>query len=311
MATPSVAVVVPVHGKLPLTLRFLGSFRRVTYDRYEIVVIDDGSPDDTAQHLARHYPKVRVLSGDGKLWWTGATNLGVRYALRRGFDYVLTINNDAVVSPGFLAQLVRTAQSHPRSIVGSRINWLDRPSRVWSAGGYMDWRSGLILQLEHYDVDERELLARCPSPTRAEILTGCGTLVPADCFREIGLYDRTWFPHYHADSELVLRAARRGWNVLADLHALIWNDEPNTCRAKHPFSLRSAVYWRPMLAIHLRYCPTPLLLRSLVWHTLNVFAEAVYESDPKCPPIIRLHRDIHRPAVYLKQTAARLLGKAA
>jgi hypothetical protein len=66
-----------------------------------------------------------------------------------------------------------------------------------------------------------------------------------------------------------------------------------------------------MLAIHLRYCPAPLLLRSLVWHTLNVFAEAVYEPDPKCPPIIRLHRDIHRPAVYLKQTAARLRGKAA
>ena len=82
-------------------------------------------------------------------------------------------------------------------------------------------------------------------------LNDFANLEPAECFREIGLYDRTWFPHYHADSELVLRAARRGWNILADLHALIWNDEPNTCRAKHPFSLRSAVYWRPMLAIHL------------------------------------------------------------
>src|SRR5262245_56876861 len=102
MQLPSVAVVVPVHGRLPLTVRFLESFRRVSYPRRQVVVVDDGSPDDTSGRLARDFPEVKVLRGNGKLWWAGATNRGVRYALRHGFDYVLTANNDAVCHPDFL-----------------------------------------------------------------------------------------------------------------------------------------------------------------------------------------------------------------
>src|SRR5262245_43379861 len=99
MPNPSVAVVVPVHGRLPLTLRFIDSFRRVHYPHYRIVIVDDGSPDGTATTLAREHPDVVVLRGNGNLWWAGATNRGVRYALGQGFDYVLTVNNDAIVSP--------------------------------------------------------------------------------------------------------------------------------------------------------------------------------------------------------------------
>ena len=82
MSNPAVAVVVPVHGRLPLTLRFLDSFQRLDYAPYEMIVVDDASPDDTASRLARDHPEVTVLHGSGNLWWTGATNLGVRYALR-------------------------------------------------------------------------------------------------------------------------------------------------------------------------------------------------------------------------------------
>ena len=52
----------------------------------------------------------KILQGDGNLWWSGATNLGVRYALEHGFAYVLTINNDSRVSPAFLSELVKTAR---------------------------------------------------------------------------------------------------------------------------------------------------------------------------------------------------------
>src|SRR4051794_27428093 len=105
MQPPSVAVVVPVHGRWPLTARFLESFRRVAYGRYQVVVVDDGSPDDTPERLATDFPEVTVLRGDGRLWWAGATNRGVRHALKRGFHYVLTVNNDVTVHPDFLGRL--------------------------------------------------------------------------------------------------------------------------------------------------------------------------------------------------------------
>ena len=71
------------------------------------------------EHLAERYPEVVRLVGNGNLWWSGGTNLGVKYALEHGHDYVLTINNDACVHPDFLTHLVSTAQTHPGSIVGA------------------------------------------------------------------------------------------------------------------------------------------------------------------------------------------------
>ena len=255
MSIPTVAVVVPVHGRLPLTLRSLDSFRRVTYDNYEIVIVDDGSPDDTASRLARDYPEVTVLSGNGNLWWTGATNLGVRYALRHGFDCVLTINNDTCVRPDFLGHLVDTAGRHGRCIVGSRIHFLEEPTKVWAAGGYASWCEADLLSLH-----------RRPAGADAEtveLLTGCGTLVPAECYRRIGLYDFHNFPHYHADAEFTLRAARRGYRILVEPRAVVLLDEGTPARRRSVFGRWSPTYWRPLLAMHLRYCPRHLLWRSL------------------------------------------------
>src|SRR5437588_7973739 len=89
---PRVAVVVPVYNKIALTVRFLKSFRKVRYPNYTIVVIDDGSQDGTSEVLKQRFPQVVVLPGDGNLWWSGATNVGVEYALGHDYDFVLTIN---------------------------------------------------------------------------------------------------------------------------------------------------------------------------------------------------------------------------
>src|SRR5258708_4234594 len=115
---PRVAVVVPVYNNIRRTLRFLDSFTRVRHRYYQMIVVDDGSTDGTRMQLAAHHPSVLVLTGTGDLWWSGATNLGVRFALDNDFDYVLTINNDSIVAPDFLGRLLETAAAHPRSIVG-------------------------------------------------------------------------------------------------------------------------------------------------------------------------------------------------
>jgi GT2 family glycosyltransferase len=291
-----VAVVVPVHNKLPLTLRFLDSFAAVSYPHYEIVVVDDGSTDGTAEHLARHHPEVRVLPGTGELWWAGGTNRGVHYALSRRFDYVLTINNDTLVDPAFLGRLVATAEAHPRSLVGSRIQFLDEPQRVWSAGGWTNWGPGFFVNLCEHSADEDDLLARRPNPMPAQLLTGCGALVPTACYRLIGVYDDRMCPQYHADAEFTLRAARQGWRIFVDLRAVVYNDVPNTCMIKSLLQKRSPWYWRPLLAIHLRYCPRGRLLKSLLRQYGEVLIDLYYPAQPgdDTPPWERVRKRLRQ-----------------
>jgi GT2 family glycosyltransferase len=262
---PRVAVVVPVHNDLARTTRFLESFRRVDYRHYSVVVVDDGSTDGTAATLATRYPHVVRLAGNGSLWWAGATNRGVRWALKHGYDFVLTINNDTQVSPGFLRLLVAAALGHTKSIVGSRIDILGRPGVVWALGSEMVWEKGEIFHLLHRG---EAVPSEGPEMLPTQTLTGCGTLVPAACYREVGLYDAVSYPQYHADAEFVLRAARKGWRAFVQARAVVSNDVGNSGAdrvrnwAALVLSRRSAVYWRPLLAVHLNYCPHRLRLRS-------------------------------------------------
>lgn len=258
-----VAVVIPVRNRLAATVRFLESFRQVSYPAYTLVVVDDGSTDGTGDVLREQFPEVVCLKGDGNLWWARSTNLGVRYALEQGYSHVLTINNDTLVSPDFLTHLVRTSLAHPGCIIGSRINFLSHPRVIWSVGGYMNWQEGIILQLRDHGGQEEEVLASRANPCPVEILTGCGTLVPAECYRRVGLYDAHSCPQYHADSEFILRAGKRGHAALVDLEAVIWNDVTSTCMSRNLFRRRSPWFWRAILAIHLRYCPRRFLFRSL------------------------------------------------
>ena len=108
LETAPVAVVIPVHGGLRLTVQCLDSLRECDPLPLMVVVVDDGSPDDTASHLADHYPDVQVVSGDGNLWWSGAINAGCDYAMAKGAGTLILLNNDNVaLSRNLLTELAR------------------------------------------------------------------------------------------------------------------------------------------------------------------------------------------------------------
>jgi GT2 family glycosyltransferase len=116
-----------------------------------------------------------------------------------------------------------------------------------------------------------------PELRPVDTLTGCGTLIPVDCFRETGYYDARRYPQYHADAEFVLRAGKRGWRALVHTKAVVWNDAENTAAdtttrvVEQLLSRRSAAYLRPILAIHRDYCPARLVVPSLAQYYARHF----------------------------------------
>jgi GT2 family glycosyltransferase len=128
----------------------------------------------------------------------------------------------------------------------------------------------VVLQLRGHGGSEEQVLTGQVNPCRVEILTGCGTLVPVSCYRAIGGYDERWCPQYHGDAEFVLRARRHGYQCLVDIEAIIWNDAHNTCMDQNVFSRRSPWFWKPVWAIHQRYCPRRYLPVSLYHYYVPV-----------------------------------------
>lgn len=216
--SPRIIAVVPVHNGREATLAFLASMAGVTWKHLQIILVDDGSDDGTAAAVASRFPEVLILQGTGSLWWAGATNLGIGAALARGADYLLLINNDNLVAPGFIEPLLQVLTEYPRSLVTSKMLDVQERSFVCSFGGKIDWHLGEIRDYnsrrDRLDFDRRR---------ECDWLHGGSTLVSAAAIAELGLIDAERYPQYLADAEFSLRAKRRGYRLFVEPASVVYH----------------------------------------------------------------------------------------
>ena len=240
---PLVYAVTPCHNRRELTLRFIQQFAALTYSNKRLIVVDDGSTDGTADAVAERHPWVELIRdapGAGELWWTGATNLGVRRALECEADFVLTINDDATFAPDLLDRLVEAAVQD-RLIVGSRLMHADDPGRIKAVGTSCVFRGYDLLVLNHLDQMWERVHRSLRDPLPVDTLCGNGVLIPRAAFEAVGLYDAEHFPHHHADSDFVLRARAAGFVPVVALGAVI-HDPPHEQMSAR--TLHEAVFGR-------------------------------------------------------------------
>ncbi len=103
-------IIIPVFNGWPQTKVCLDALRASSYRDLEIIVVDHGSTDETKKALPAEYPEVVHLLGEPTLWWTGATNLGIRTATNRGAGTIMLLNNDCYVTPETIERLMAHGQ---------------------------------------------------------------------------------------------------------------------------------------------------------------------------------------------------------
>lgn len=218
-----VEIVAPVHNRKALTLLCLQSLSRINSDGLDvgIVIVDDGSTDGTSEAIREQFPGVEIVSGDGELWFTEGTNVGIRRALDRDPKYILLMNDDQVFDANFLVTLVETAERNPASVVGSLLLLWDTPHKVfqiapvWSTwhGGWRHWQSQTV-----WSVPEK--------PWRVDLIVGNCLLIPTEAIRECGLMNPKRYPNF-GDAEYTPRLRKAGWNLIIDPRSRVFC-QPNT-----------------------------------------------------------------------------------
>jgi hypothetical protein len=209
----STYIIIPVHNRKAITLSCLERLKQQgSLDRYHIVVVDDGSTDGTSAAIAQQYPDVNILSGDGNLWWTGAIVLGMKFAMARGAQYLIWLNDDTLPETGAIERLIVSCINNPKTIASAQC-YEDDTFQQGSFGGHR--------------VNQRKLYAECKTTAfgHQQVYDGLhGNLV---CFSRsavecLGYPNQRWMPHGWADLVYTFEAKKSGFlpTVIGDARAV-------------------------------------------------------------------------------------------
>lgn len=214
-----VAVIILTWNQRDVTLECLSSLSQQHYQPADIIVVDNGSVDETVERVRVAFPDVTVLETHDNLGFAGGNNTGLQYALAGDCEYVLLLNNDTVVDPDMIPEIIRVMEAD-RTIgaAGPKILYYDHPSTIWSAGNRVNWRTGECSRLQAEMSDDLT-----DSALRdVDYITGCAICVRRDVIDHIGLLDERFFIYFE-ETDWCIRARHDGWRIVYVPSARIWH----------------------------------------------------------------------------------------
>jgi len=217
-----VYVLLPVHNRRDTTSKFLDCLAKQTYPRIHLILLDDGSTDDTSSIAQSCFPQLTVLRGDGNWWWAGSLQHGhewLRENARAPSDIVLIINDDTTFESEFVECGVQVLRSHTRALLQARL-YSQQTGEFVEAGVRVDWRTLSFVGVK--------------DPADINCFSTRGLFFRVGDFDSIGGFRPFLLPHYGSDYEFTMRAFRAGFVPLSVSGVRIWFNETTTgVRATH------------------------------------------------------------------------------
>lgn len=212
------AVVLNYNGR-DLTLQALDSVRRMSYPAFDVVVVDNGSTDGSYEAVAAAYPEVEQVRTEENLGPAGGYNLGMAWAMDRGYDYLLILNNDVEAHPAMLTELVRVAESDPTiGCVGPKTYYFSDRRRLASAGGIIRFKESVTRERGQGAPDRGQF----DRDEEVAYLNGCGMLIRREAIEAAGLWDPVFFLSVE-DADWCMRAKRRGFRCVFAHRAILYH----------------------------------------------------------------------------------------
>lgn len=205
--TPRASIIIPVFNKADFTFQCLRSlFEEVEPGEIEVIVVNNASSDHTSEVLAHFGKLIQVVSNDTNLGFVEACNRGA--AAARG-EYLVFLNNDTLVKPGWLKHLIETIeQDEFVGAVGSMFIYPD--GRIQEAGGII-WNSGAA---HHYGWGKSADEPKYNFAREVDYCSAASLLVRTALFKKLGGFDQRYAPAYYEDVDLCFGVRSLGFKVV-------------------------------------------------------------------------------------------------
>lgn len=196
-------VTTAVRNRFNITKEFVESLKKQTFKDFRLILVDDGSTDDTDKMIKEKLPESIILYGNGNLWWGGSLHKIYKYIKKNNLkkdDYILIVNDDIKFENNFLLNAIDILNKNPGIII-SACGYSSKAKTHKDGAILYDFKTGVFKLLE------TNMEGNCAS-TRALFLK-------IDDFLKIGGFRPILLPHYASDYEWTIRASRKGYKIMS------------------------------------------------------------------------------------------------
>lgn len=263
MTEEIVYVLLPVHNRRQVTEQFLDCLAQQSYPNIRLILLDDGSTDDTSSAAKKYFPQLTLLTGTGNWWWAGSLQQGYKWLQKNALassDIVLIINDDTTFNADFIEKAVQVLRTRTRALLLAQL-YSQQTGEYVEAGVRVDWR-----KLSFVGVKD---------PEQINCLSTRGLFFRVEDFDSIGAFHPLLLPHYGSDYEFTLRAFRLGFVPISHPDVRIWVNEHTTGVRKtndlsawkfltYSFSkktTRNPIYWTTFILLA---CPKQYIALNLI-----------------------------------------------
>ncbi|MBU0597669.1 glycosyltransferase family 2 protein [Patescibacteria group bacterium] len=234
-----------------------------SYDKYEVILIDNGSKDDSVEFISKNYPQVKIIQNKKNYGFAEGNNIAIREVLKnKNIKYIATLNNDTEVDREWLAELVRAVEADQKiGAVSSKFLFFNERNMIDSAGDFLYPGSLKVVTRGYKEQDKGQYdkLEQCFSARAGAALYRREML--EDIRQDNDFFDHHFFT-YIEDTDLSVRALLKGWKILYAPKARVFHKVAATT-SKISYAFRRYHSGRNRVYLAIKNFPVKLWLPSL------------------------------------------------
>ncbi len=247
--SPLISVVVLNWNGQQVVEKCLKSLQEQTYDRLEVIVVDNASTDGSAELVKKGFPDVKVIVNKTNLGFGGGNNVGIQAS--RG-KYIMMLNNDTRLDPHCVEELRKCIDENGRYGACASKILLEYEDNLIDAAGIVICPDGLSIgrgRLERGDQYDEE--------TEVFFASDCACLYRREMLEDIGLYDEDFFA-YADETDMGWRAQLSGWKCIYNPKAIVYHFHSASSGTYSPF--KAYLVERNRIWVAVKSFPLPLLI---------------------------------------------------
>jgi len=229
MNYPRVSIIILNWNGLEDTIECLESLKKITYPNYEVIIVDNGSKGNDVLALQEKFGDyIHLIHNDKNCGFAKGNNIAISYALdNSASDYFLLLNNDTVVDPEFLTEMVKVGNSDTAiGIAGAKIYYYNNPNQLQSVWGKIDLCRGRVVQTPKIVAERIKSIeldkGQYDHIEQTDWVTGCCFLLKRSALKQIGLFDENYFAYWE-ETDYCIRAKKAGYKIVYVPQAKVWH----------------------------------------------------------------------------------------